>query len=79
MDDLRDTRASSSWGRAIALGAAILLVILVTLILIPNALLGYLSTRVTPNARDLIVVAVWLVGFVLCCVLFVRLQRRTGG
>lgn len=56
-----------------------LLVVLLTLVLIPNALLGYLTTRVTPNARDLIVVAVWMVGFVLCCVLFLRLQRRSGG
>jgi hypothetical protein len=79
VDDLGNTPVSSSWGRATALAAAMLLVVLLTLVLIPNALLGYLTTRVTPNARDLIVVAVWMVGFVLCCVLFLRLQRRSGG
>lgn len=48
----------------------------VALVLVPNTLLGYLTTRVVPTWRDLIVVAWWAVASVGCYVVFVRLQRR---
>jgi hypothetical protein len=44
-------------------------------VFVPNALLGYLSTRVVPTWRDLIVVAWWAFAFLGCCWVFVRLQR----
>jgi hypothetical protein len=45
------------------------------LVLIPNSLLGYLTTRMTPAGRDLVVVGCWMLAFVFSCLVFVRLQR----
>jgi hypothetical protein len=59
-----------------AIGAAVMIVLsFVALVLVPNTLLGYLSTRVVPTWRDLIVVAWSAFAFVGCCWVFVRLQR----
>jgi len=57
-------------------GAAIMIVVsYLAFVLVPNSLLGYLSTRVVPTWRDLIVVAWWALAFLGCCALFMRLQR----
>jgi hypothetical protein len=45
------------------------------LLVVSNQLLTYLSRHVAPEARDLLVTAWWMVAFVFCCWLFVRLQR----
>jgi hypothetical protein len=45
-------------------------------VLIPNALIAYLTTRLTPTGRDLLVVGWWVLAFLLSCLVFVRLQRR---
>jgi hypothetical protein len=47
-------------------------------VLIPNNLFTSLSTRVVPFTRDLLVTLWWIVAFVFCCWLFVRLQRVPG-
>jgi hypothetical protein len=44
-------------------------------VLIPNSLLGYLTTRLRPNWRDLTVVAWWGLSFLVGCGLFIRMQR----
>ena len=44
-------------------------------VLVPNNLLSYLSLHTSPRNRDLLVTLWWMVGFVLACWLFVRLQR----
>ena len=49
------------------------------LVLLPNTLLGYLTTRVVPAWRDVIVVSAWALAFLVCCVIFVRLQRGRAG
>jgi hypothetical protein len=69
------TRSAMGWTRP-AIGAAVMIVLsYVAFVFVPNTLLGYLSTRVVPTWRDLIVVAWWAMAFVACCWVFVRLQR----
>ena len=60
-----------------AVTAALFMIVLsfVAFVFVPNTLLGYLSTRVVPTWRDLIVVAWWAFAFLGCCWVFVRLQR----
>lgn len=59
-----------------ALRAAVMIVVsFLAFVLVPNTLLGYLSTRLVPTWRDLSVVAWWAFAFLASCVLFVRLQR----
>ena len=70
-----DTR-TTSWGAALLGAAAMILLSFLVFILIPNSLLAYLTTRMTPTGRDLVVVAWWALAFVASCVVFVRLQRR---
>ena len=68
--------AQRSWVGA-AIAAAIMIVVVgITLVYVPNLLLGYLTTRLVPTWRDLVVVTYWALAFVGCSVLFVRLQRR---
>lgn len=75
--DPRDQRdASVSWVAASLAAAAMLLVSYLALVLVPNGLLDYLAVRVVPKVRDLIVASWWVVAFVACSWLFVRLQGR---
>ena len=69
-------RTSSTWVRALIAAAIMVVLTFVTLVLVPNTLLGYLTTRVVPTWRDLIVVTWWVLAFIGCSVVFVRLQRR---
>ena len=69
-------RTSSTWVRALIAAAIMVVLTFVSLVLIPNTLLGYLTTRVVPTWRDLIVVTWWVLAFIGCSVVFVRLQRR---
>jgi hypothetical protein len=66
------------WGVAIAKGVGMFLVSVLLLVILPDRLVTYLATRTTPTRRDLAVVAVWAVSFVLCCWGFVRIQPREG-
>lgn len=69
------SRIAPSTLRAV-IGAAVMIVLsYLAFVLVPNTLLGYLSTRVVPTWRDLIVVTWWAAAFVGCCWVFVRLQR----
>ena len=65
----------TSWAKGIGLASVMLLACYLTLVLIPNNLLTYLSTRTVPFTRDLLVTLYWIAAFVGCCWLFVRLQR----
>ncbi len=66
--------ARTSWAHA-ALAALVMVVVsFLVFVLIPNTLLGYLTTRMTPTGRDLVVAGWWMIGFVLACLVFVRLQ-----
>jgi hypothetical protein len=65
-----------SWGAAFLAAAVMVLLTFLAFVLIPNSLLGYLTTRMTPTGRDLVVVGWWILAFLICCVVFVRLQRR---
>jgi len=67
---------SSSWGAAAVAAGLMLLLSYLAFVLIPNTLMGYLTTRMTPVGRDLVVTGVWALSFVLLCGVFVRLQRR---
>jgi hypothetical protein len=66
---------ATSWGAAILGAAGMLLLSFLLFVLIPNSLMGYLATRMTPNGRDLVVVAWWALAFPVSCVVFIRLQR----
>ena len=70
------TGSTTSWGRAGVAAAVMVVLSYLFFILIPNTLLGYLTTRLTPTGRDLVVAAWWAVAFVVACVIFVRLQGR---
>ena len=76
--DGKPTAPERSWLRA-AIGASVMIVLsFVAFVLVPNTLLGYLSTRVVPTWRDMIVVTYWMAAFVGCCWVFVRLQHVRG-
>jgi hypothetical protein len=45
------------------------------LVIVPDRLLAFLSPRITPASRDLLVVAWVTVAFVALCWLFVAIQR----
>ena len=66
---------TTSWIRATALAALMIVVSVVVFAFVPDRLLGYLTVRVAPNIRDLLVTLWWAVAFVGACFLFVRLQR----
>lgn len=65
-----------SWGAAAFKALAMIAISFLVFVLVPNSLLGYLTTRMTPTGRDLVVATWWLAAFVVACWIFVRLQRR---
>jgi predicted membrane metal-binding protein len=67
-----------SWWRAIVAAGAMIVLSFVAFVFVPNTLLGYLSTRLVPTWRDLLVVLYWMAAFVGCCWTFVYLQRVRG-
>ena len=68
--------AGGSWGAATLKALAMIAISFLVFVLVPNSLLGYLTTRMTPTGRDLVVATWWLAAFVVACWIFVRLQRR---
>jgi len=74
--ELNHVHAKRSWFGAAVAGASMVILSFVAFVYAPNTLLGYLTTRVLPVWRDLIVVVVWMASFGGCCWVFVRLQRR---
>jgi membrane-bound metal-dependent hydrolase YbcI (DUF457 family) len=68
--------SSESWGRALLCGAVVLILAIVGFGVVPDRMITYLSTRVTPIARDLLV-TLWVVAFFIFLTwLYVRLQPR---
>lgn len=67
-----------SWGAAALKALAMIAICFLLFVLVPNSLLGYLTTRMTPTGRDLVVTTWWLAAFVVASWIFVRLQRRRG-
>jgi len=64
-----------TWGAALGKAAAQLIACYALLLYVPNRLLAFLATRVTPNVRDAIVLAWEVVFFLVLAWLFVALQR----
>jgi hypothetical protein len=73
-EQARGRNSTTSWIRATALAALMIVVSVVVFAVVPDRLLGYLTVRVAPNVRDLLVTLWWVVAFVGACFLFVRLQ-----
>jgi hypothetical protein len=68
-----------SWGPAALRAAALVILSWAGFLLIPDRLMAFLSTRVTPHTRDALV-TVWVaVFFVALCRVFVILQGRQKG
>jgi hypothetical protein len=67
-----------SWGAAAVPAVVMIFLSWLAFVLVPNTLLAYLSTRVVPTWRDLLVVGYWMAAFVGCCWAFLVLQRRRG-
>lgn len=68
--------SGGGWPMAIAKGVVVLVGSFVLLLSVPNRLLASLATRVTPNARDGIVVAWEAVCFVILAWALVAAQGR---
>jgi hypothetical protein len=66
---------AESWGRGLLKAALVLILAWGGFLFIPNKLIAYLTTRVTPHARDLLVTLWVLVFFVALSWLFVILQE----
>ncbi len=64
------------WGNALFHAVVMVALSFIAFVLIPNTLLGYLTTRMTPVGRDLVVTGCWAVAFLIVCVVFVRLQQK---
>jgi hypothetical protein len=65
-----------TWLVASVRAAVVLVASVVLLVVIPDRLLAYLSTRIVPGWRDFLMLLYWGAAFVVECWLFVRLQRR---
>lgn len=70
------TDRAQSWGAAVPRAVLLLAVVVLVFGLAPNWLLDRLADRVTTTGRDLILVAWWIVGLVVCSWLFLVLQGR---
>ncbi len=64
-----------TWGSSILKAALILILAWAGFLFVPNQLLGFLSRRVTPHARDLLVTLWVVVFFVALSVVFTALQK----
>ena len=65
-----------SWGSAVGTSLVVLVVSILAFMVVPNELIAFLSTRVEPTARDLLVSVWWVLALVVCIWLFVRVQDR---
>jgi hypothetical protein len=79
--EMRGNGARRSWGSASTMSGVVLVISILAFMIIPNQLIAYLSTRVTPTGRDLLVSAWWLLALIACSWLLVRVQdlERQGG
>jgi hypothetical protein len=64
-----------TWPVATIRAAIVLVASVVMFVVVPDRLLGYLSTRIVPEWRDFLMLLYSGVAFVVGCWLFVRLQR----
>jgi hypothetical protein len=70
------SRTTESWGPAILKAAILLALSWIGFLFVPNRLLAYLATRVTPHPRDLLV-TLWVAAFFVgMSFLFVALQKE---
>jgi hypothetical protein len=67
---------SMTWSVASGRAAVMLLASVLLLVVVPDRLLAYLSTRIVPGWRDFLMVLYIAAAFVVTCWLFVRLQRE---
>jgi hypothetical protein len=65
-----------SWRSAAIRASALVILSWAGFLLIPDRLMAFLSTRVTPHSRDALVTLWVVVFFVALCRVFVILQRR---
>jgi Kef-type K+ transport system membrane component KefB len=72
----RGSRGPDSWGQAIPKAALIVVLAWAGFLFVPNKLLAFLTTRVTPHARDALVTLFVIVFFVALSWLFVALQNQ---
>jgi hypothetical protein len=63
------------WAPEALRAVAILVLAWAGFLLVPDRLLAYLTTRVTPHARDALVAGWVAIYFVVLCWVFVALQR----
>ena len=68
--------SGGTWVGATIRAAVMLVTSVVVFALVPERLLTFLSIRVSPSVRDLLVVLWWAVALVATLVLFVRLQPK---
>jgi hypothetical protein len=66
------------WGPALLEGSVVLLLCWAGFLFVPDRLLAYLTTRVSPHVRDALVTAYFVLFFIALAWGFVRLQQRRG-
>lgn len=71
----RSPGSVDTWGSSILKAALILILAWAGFLFVPNQLLGFLSQRVTPHARDLLVTLWFVFFFVALSVVFVAVQK----
>jgi hypothetical protein len=72
--DLHSARPDS-WGQAVSKAGLIVVLAWAGFLFVPNKLLAFLTTRVTPHARDALVTLFVVVFFVALSWLFLTLQK----
>ncbi len=73
-----EPRAATGWGRALLAGSAVLVASVIVLLVVPDRLMAFLSPRVSPAIRDVLVVA-WVGAWLLVLTAgIMAIQRRRG-
>jgi hypothetical protein len=67
---------SGGWGVAVLSAFAVLVLSFALLVYVPDRLLAFLTTRVSPNTRDGVVTAWVALFFIVLAWVLVALQRR---
>ncbi|HZD16564.1 MAG TPA: hypothetical protein VE669_00330 [Actinomycetota bacterium] len=72
---MRESEHASTWARPIAAATAIVAAAYLGLAFIPDRLVAFLTTRVSPNTRDLLVTGYFVVAFLALSWAFFAAQR----
>lgn len=75
----REDAEADPWWAAAAKGAVVLAAAFLGFALVPDRLADYLSARVSPTVRDVLLVLWWAYTFAVVTVLVVALQRARRG